>query len=307
MGDQSTRPASTGGGCAGEQHASGQLASHRSAVRRASAGLLVPANASFSALTSCSADAQVHSAGQISAARDGSAAYRAAGHGAGMSPWGGSSPASTALSTCRAPPSVCGSSVPSPALLPSPLYSTPRCLGAVNSYYRASAAGKPQTRGQQGRNAHSNLVRTAAARVIASAPSPHGMQHAPPHAVVPAGAPSMSQPPHRGRGQPVGASQRLKALHEAQQCVLSSLGIDGEADHANAMDAGAVEPHAWWNIDCAAPGSGVSGAIGGAAEEEHDTSAARANWRDAVLEAQRRRDEVLDALLASHKKRSAWR
>ena len=292
-------------GHAGGQHVVGQLAGH-SAVHRASAGVLVPANALCSGAMCFSADARAHSTAHIGAARCISATCCTAGNGAcfGMSPWGGSD-TSTAPSTSRAPHSVCDTSIaPSPALLPSPLYSTPQCLGAVGTYYRASTAGKPRTRGQQGRHDHSGMVRTAAARVIASAPIAHELQHAPP----------MSQTPYRGRGhsasgqKTLAASHRLKALHDAQNFVLSSLGIDRETEHALVMDAGGLEPHAYWNVDRAAHGSSVPGATGaaGTADVMHDATA-RANWRDAVLDAQRRRDEALDALLASHKKSAPWR
>ena len=135
-----------------------------------------------------------------------------------------------------------------------------------------------------------------------------------------------------------GSHRRLfDALADAQARVLSSLGLDDSAvEAAAAASAGAaaggdVEGMAgaglsYWcksqptsaissatDFDsCSTRGvdaAGIAEADAGAdAEADAEADAiARAKWREAVLEAQRRRDSVLGALLATHKRPAPWR
>ena len=92
-----------------------------------------------------------------------------------------------------------------------------------------------------------------------------------------------------GGSRPESTQQQIQRLQVAQERVLSALGVHevGDLAHADSEgDAKGVERDALYPLSDAS---------------------SRASWRESVLEAQRKRDALLSALIAKHRRSQPWR
>ena len=163
---------------------------------------------------------------------------------------------------------------------------------ALRVFEATTSLGEPRTGAFEQRQQTVGLVRSAAARMLETTPT----TQAEPRPGRP--RPRSAAPPSTRAG---GLDARqLGKLHDAQRDILTALGLDAARNNSSHM-------------------AGRGGSVferpqprpQGSTADRHG-GAPRAEWRGAVLgdkllEAQRRRDEVLDTLLAHHKATGPWR
>ena len=176
---------------------------------------------------------------------------------------------------------------------------------AFSAYHRNSALGVPRTRANELHHESAALVRSAAARLLqSSTPSPEV-----PMPFRPLSSKPLSSKPARQRGAhgahlPVRApltltfgeeraaaeAAQLDELQDAQQRILHTLGLEEITGSGGVRDG---------LPSLKARGSGERG---NTLPQERPPG-----WREALLEAQRKRDLILDAMIARHSRDVPWK